>query len=66
MVDGAPLKTGDPDVKAQFADIYITTGLRNHDGVNVLFTDGHAKFVSIQTVFNISLSNDWVYLDTQQ
>ncbi|MEI6732112.1 MAG: type II secretion system protein [archaeon] len=59
--------------QALIADAYSTTGAKtkNHKpGVDVLYSDNHAKFVNIQidpfALVGASGSNSWSYLDSNQ
>jgi prepilin-type N-terminal cleavage/methylation domain-containing protein/prepilin-type processing-associated H-X9-DG protein len=67
--DGAPLRLDGAGLLSLMADYFQSEdGVRNHSGgVNTLFTDGSARFVAVDSGFNIddgSGTNAFPYLDT--
>jgi prepilin-type processing-associated H-X9-DG protein len=64
LADGAPRTLGRPTV-ALLADLFFTAGAaQNHaGGVNVLFSDGAVRFVTVPAQWNIAGAGAWDDLD---
>ena len=68
--DGAPVRLDGAGQLSLIADYYqASTGVKNHaDGVNVLYTDGSARYLIVDPGFNIddaSGTNAFPYLDSR-